>query len=113
MKLKLHLKERFYTDMEAGVTVCVLTDPHYSFFTTRGIAKCSPEDAFDIEYGARLARQRAEVKMQKKVFKYFADIYNGYAEQANKALDDLQKEHEKLVASMLHLADLEKESHNQ
>lgn len=34
--------------------------------TVRGVAKCSPEDTFDVEYGKRLAAARCNLKIAKK-----------------------------------------------
>ena len=110
MKMKLHLQEKFFINEEAKLVVCVLTDPHYSFYTTRGKAKCSPSDAFDVEYGKKLARQRAEVKMQKKVFTYFLDIYNSGVEEMNRRLADVQREHAKFSNSVFHLQELESQA---
>lgn len=60
----------------------------------KGIAKCMPEDTFDVEYGKKLAYRKAYLKyataLERKV-KYIANDHKRYVEEIlanfNKAVD--------------------------
>ena len=77
----------FYVDEKNSKVIAVC---HYAGKPVRGIAKCSPEDAFDIEYGKRLAVARAEVKVAQ------AKIRNATLKylEAAKAADAAQKRYD-------------------
>ena len=47
-----------------GRTVIALS--HYAGRTVRGVAKCSPEDEFDVEFGKKLAAARCDLKIAMK-----------------------------------------------
>lgn len=47
-----------------GRTVIALS--HYAGRTVRGVAKCSPEDEFDVEFGKKLAAARCDLKIAEK-----------------------------------------------
>lgn len=53
---------QYYSDHKTYV-ICVSS---YAGKTVRGVAKCSPEDEFNMSYGMELARARCDVKVAKK-----------------------------------------------
>ena len=62
----------FYID-EKGKKVIAVT--HYAGRTIKGIAKCSPEDTFDVEFGCMIAVARAEEKVAKAKVRNAAKRY--------------------------------------
>jgi hypothetical protein len=58
-------KYKFYAFSidEKGKKVIAIT--HYGGKAIKGIAKCAPEDTFDVEFGCKLAVARAEAKVAK------------------------------------------------
>ena len=74
----------FHID-EEGKKVIAVT--HYAGRAVRGIAKCAPEDTFDVELGCKIAVARAERKVAR------AKIRNAAAKylEAAKAADAAQK----------------------
>ena len=52
----------FHVD-EEGKKIIAVT--HYAGHVVRGIAKCAPEDVFDVELGCKIAVARAEKKVAK------------------------------------------------
>ena len=53
----------FYYNAENGTIVCTTT---YKGRVIRGIAKCSPEDNFDVAVGKKLAYLRCKAKFMRK-----------------------------------------------
>ena len=74
----------FHVD-EEGKKVIAVT--HYAGRAVRGIAKCAPEDTFDVEIGCKIAVARAEAKAAR------AKIRNAAAKylEAAKAADAAEK----------------------
>jgi hypothetical protein len=69
-------KYRVYTNGE-NVVVAVSS---YAGEKVRGVAKCAPEDGFDLEKGKKLAIARCALKIAKKRAKALDEIVNdGYA----------------------------------
>ena len=58
--------------------ICVT---YYAGLPVKGIAKCGPEDEFDLETGKELAKRRCAAKLLKKKANYAAEKY--YEARAN------------------------------
>ena len=83
------MRYHFYTNNK-DIVVCTST---YAGKVVRGIAKCSPEDKFDYEYGCNLAKARCDVKVGEKRLKNAkAQLYeamdNSY--EAQNKIDKMQ-----------------------
>lgn len=59
-------KYHFYHNAENGTIVCTTL---YKGQMVRGIAKCDPEDNFDIDFGKKLAYLRCKQKFARKKLK--------------------------------------------
>lgn len=57
----------------------------------RGVAKCAPEDTFNLEYGMQLASARCELKIAGKRLKRASAKYLEAQAKAEKALARLEK----------------------
>lgn len=66
-------KYRFYHNVDNGTVVCTTI---YKGETVRGIAKCSPEDCFDVEAGKKLAYLRCKRKFLRKKLKHSQKVYS-------------------------------------
>ena len=66
------------------IPLCVTNCPSSSYFV--GVAKCSPEDEFDVEVGKRLAAAR----MLKKYYKTKLRMLNDAAEWLDKKMISLE-----------------------
>ena len=90
----------------------VIAVTHYAGRAIRGIAKCSPEDAFNMELGCMLAVARAEEKVAK------AKVRNASAKylEAAKAADAAQKRFDDMkqyyIDSVDQLDEIEEELNN-
>lgn len=80
---------KFYVNKEKNEIIAVT---HYGNKTIRGIAKCNPEDTFDVEYGKKLAVARAEVKVAKAKIKNASAAYL----KASVAADEAQRKYDKM-----------------
>ena len=81
----------FYVDEKNKKVIAVC---HYGGKSIRGVAKCSPEDIFDIEYGKKLAVARAEVKVAQAKIRNAATKYLAAAKAADiaeKRFDDMKQ----------------------
>jgi hypothetical protein len=78
-------KYKFYSFHinEEGKKVVAVT--HYGGRTIRGMAKCSPEDVFDVEFGCKLAVARAERKVARAKVRNASTKYLQAAIAADKA----------------------------
>jgi hypothetical protein len=65
-------KYHFYRNTENDTIVCTTI---YKGKMVRGIAKCSPEDNFDIELGKKLAYLRCKKKFARKKLKHAHNAY--------------------------------------
>ena len=63
----------------------------YSGEMVKGVAKCAPEDTFDLEYGMKLASARCELKIADKRVKKASAKYNEARVEAEKAIARLEK----------------------
>lgn len=59
------MRYNYYTNGK-NMVVCTST---YAGKVVRGVAKCSPDDTFDLEYGKKLAKARCDHKVSIKRFK--------------------------------------------
>lgn len=71
--------------------VCV---SHYAGKAVRGVAKCSPEDQFNEEFGKTLARLRCDKKVAKLRFKRASKLYSEAEAMVDAAEDLLDKRDE-------------------
>lgn len=92
IKIKFHSdRTKFFVNEEKRTVACVVEGALHTpydwdrsvmipnaTFTERAVAKCAPEDTFDVERGKRIALARAENKVYmsalKHLDKYMADI---------------------------------------
>lgn len=80
---------RIYSDPEAKIIVAV---SRYAGKTVRGVAKCHPNDEFDIEFGTKLAIARCEFK-----------VANKRADRAYKKVNEAQMDR---LKAEIHLRDM-------
>ena len=77
-------KYRFYHNFEDNTVVCIT---FYKGRTIRGIAKCDPEDDFDLEAGKKLAylrcRQKFVARKCKRAHKVCDDAFVTVAQAQN------------------------------
>lgn len=85
----------------------------YAGKVVRGIAKCSPQDKFDEEYGKALAAARCNLKVAEKRFKRADKMYVEAAKArrlaergCNTAVDYWERSNQELFAAEDHLAEL-------
>ena len=78
-----------YVDEKNRTVIAVC---RYAGRKVRAVAKCAPEDTFDIEFGTKLAIARCEVKVAK------AKIQNASAAymKASVAADEAQRRYDKM-----------------
>lgn len=84
-------KYHFYHNTTNGIIVCTTI---YKGQIIRGIAKCSPEDNFDIETGKKLAYLRCKRKFTHKKLKRAQAVYFDAARAYAKAKYDFNTAHE-------------------
>lgn len=82
--MKFKVDYNIYTDEKNRAVIAVC---RYAGRSVRGVAKCSPDDEFDLDYGTRLAIARCEekiarIKIRNASIKYLA---------AAKAADEAEK----------------------
>lgn len=75
----------------------------------RGIAKCSPEDTFDFEYGKKLATLRCAEKVAIKRAKRALDLYDVYDHLMNTASENRVKYGKYLKDAAAELAEIRKD----
>jgi thioredoxin-like negative regulator of GroEL len=106
-RIIIMIKYNYYETNKTVVCVAF-----YAGKPVKGIAKCNPEDKFDVETGKELARRRCAAKIAKKKAKYAADKY--YAaratyQKAKAELEDMSSFMNKTANDMISgLEDLEK-----
>ena len=107
------MRYQFFTNNK-DIVICTST---YAGKTVKGIAKCSPEDEFDYEFGCNLALARCDAKIAEKKIKnanrwLAAALENSF--EAHMEIDEAQKYMSEAYDEMLHcnhlLAELEEES---
>lgn len=80
-------KYHFYHNAAANLIVCTT---NYKGQTIRGVAKCSPDDNFDIETGKKLAYLRCRLRYMKKKAKRARAAYGEAVVAEAKARDHLR-----------------------
>ena len=82
--------------------------------TVRGIAKCHPNDPFDVEYGKKLAAARCNAKIAEKRWKRARDKYNALFDCMNElvelmsdARDYLANSHKAMKEARAQLGEIE------
>ena len=81
-------KYHFYYNEENQTIVCTTI---YKGQMVRGIAKCSPEDNFDIDIGKRLAYFRCKQKFAQKKLNRALKVYKDAVAMEAKARNDFSK----------------------
>ncbi len=80
------MRYRYYT--AGNKTICVSS---YAGKKVRGIAKCSPEDQFDAEYGRKLAQLRCDEKVAQLRLNYANKRYLDAEAAYEKAAKQVEK----------------------
>lgn len=96
----------FHVD-EKGKKVIAVT--HYAGHTIKGIAKCAPEDTFDVELGCKIAVAKAEVKVAKAKRRNAATKYCEAAKAADIAEHRYNKMKQYYIDSVDQLDDARKQ----
>lgn len=96
-------KYNFYYNTGNGTVVCTTT---YKGHIVRGIAKCSPEDNFDVETGKRLAYLRCKYKFAKKKLKHAKKVYNEAVIANARAKNNFEKAREFMCDSSIQLENI-------
>lgn len=88
--------------------ICIST---YAKKVVRGVAKCSPNDNFDIEIGKRLAQLRCDEKIADKRANRALDKYleaedilaeaKAYYDDMRRYYDDSEHKHDKALADLV------------
>lgn len=98
--MKIYQKTKFH--QSGNVVVCIMTAKVNAFSTSfnagsvRGIARCAPEDEFDLDKGKRIAESKATQKM-----------YNRISSTLNKCLKETYKDVEYLKGELVRIAELQ------
>lgn len=89
--MKREIKYRFVVNESKGVVVALSS---FAGETVRGVARCSPNDTFDVELGKKLAVARCDYKIAcKKVDRavQMADFYKDFYDSVRKKLENVMK----------------------
>ena len=73
MKKNFVPKYKYYNDDKRVVAVST-----YAKKNVRGVAVCSNDDDFDLDFGKKLAKIRCDKKINKKRLKYLCDRVEGF-----------------------------------
>ena len=125
MRTRLKVEDlRYIVKEEEGIVICLLTgeldlirdrefdnffiSKNYTLINTKGIAKCSKEDKFDVSLGKRIA----ESKAKKAAFIQASLNYKNIADNIEKALDVAEELNSNCrfaaITEMKHLDELSK-----
>ena len=80
---------KIYVDEKNKTVIAVC---RYAGQNIRAVAKCSPEDTFDIDFGTKLAIARCEVKVAKTKIQNASVAYM----KASVAADEAQRQYDKM-----------------
>ena len=80
---------KIYIDEKNKTVIAVC---RYAGRNVRAIAKCSPEDTFDVDFGTKLAIARCEVKVAKIKIQNASAAYL----KASVAADEAQRQYDKM-----------------
>lgn len=98
--MKIYQKTKFH--QSGNVVVCIMTAKvnifcmSFNAGSVRGIARCAPEDQFDLKKGQMITESKATQKM-----------YNRISSTLSKALKETYKELEYLKNELNRIADLQ------
>jgi hypothetical protein len=81
-------KYQFYYNLKNKTIVCTAL---YKNQTVCGVAKCSPEDAFDVNTGKKLAYLRCKQRLMHKKSKHAHKVYDNALDEAAIATDKLHR----------------------
>lgn len=81
-------KCNFYLDKNTKTVICTTT---YKNESIRGVAKCNPEDVFDVDIGKVLAYSRCKQKLAKKKLQHARKVYGNALRDEDKARRNLLK----------------------
>ena len=87
MRKKVNYK--IYVDEKNKTVIAVC---RYAGRNIRAIAKCSPEDTFDIDFGTKLAKARCDVKVAKAKIQNASVAYM----KASVAADEAQRQYDNM-----------------
>ena len=80
---------KIYVDEKNKTVIAVC---RYAGRNIRAVAKCSPEDIFDIDFGTKLAKARCDVKVAKIKIKNASAAYL----KASVAADETQRQYDNM-----------------
>jgi hypothetical protein len=80
-----------YNFYYSQATRSVICTTYYKGKIVKGVAKCDPNDTFDLETGRQLAYLRCRKKFFKRKFERAADTYARAVVEANRAEDRRQR----------------------
>lgn len=84
---------RTYTDNKGKVIVV----SSYAGKNVRGVAKCNPQDNFDVETGKKIAQARCDLKIAEKRVKKAREKYDAAVAVFNKASKEVNKASEYVI----------------
>ena len=84
-----------HTGLFNGIPCCCDTNP-YCLGEYRGVAKCSPEDTFDVEYGKKLAYKKAYIKYAAALERTVKRIVKNYTETSDTLVAQLKNVGDKI-----------------
>ena len=80
---------KIYVDEKNKTVIAVC---RYAGRNIRAVAKCAPEDTFNIEFGTKLAKARCDVKVAKVKIQNASNAYM----KASVAADEAQRKYDKM-----------------
>ena len=80
---------KIYVDEKNKTVIAVC---RYAGRNIRAVAKCSPEDTFDINFGTKLAKARCDVKVAKAKIQNASNAYM----KASVAADETQRKYDNM-----------------
>lgn len=87
------MKRNYIVKPEDRLVICIITetDAWNDDVISKGMAKCSPEDTFDEQFGCRLAYARALKPLAKERKSQAADFVKHYTSRLAQATSDYTK----------------------
>lgn len=80
---------KIYVDEKNKTVIAVC---RYAGHNIRAVAKCAPEDTFDIEFGTKLAKARCDLKVARAKIQNASTAYM----KASVAADEAQRKYDKM-----------------
>ncbi len=91
---------KYYNYVDENGVKCIKCVSTFAKKRVAGIAKCSPYDTFDEDYGRALARFRCDVKVAKKRMKHAEDLFLNACKEVYNAEANWDKYEDYLKDSM-------------